>query len=50
MEKYGTGRQEERPRRRSMDVILEDTQEVGVTEEDVGDRLKWRLMIFFFSY
>lgn len=29
-----------------MDVMKEDMQKVDVTEENAGDRMRWRQMIF----
>ena len=34
-----------RPKRRYMDVMKEDMIEIGVTEEDAEDRVRWRRMI-----
>ena len=34
-----------RPTRRFMDVVMADMRVVGVTMEDVEDRVKWRRMI-----
>ena len=34
-----------RPKRRYMDVMKEDMIEIGVTEEDAEDRVRWRGMI-----
>lgn len=31
-----------RPQRRFMDVVMEDTEGIGVTEEDAQDRVRWR--------
>ena len=34
-----------RPKRRYMDTISEDMRDLGLTEEDAMDRLKWRQVI-----
>ena len=34
-----------RPKRRFLDAVKEDMQEVGVKETDVEDRKMWRMMI-----
>ena len=34
-----------RPRRRFLDVVKEDMEEVGAKETDIGDRKMWRMMI-----
>lgn len=39
------GRQKRgRPQRGFTDVVKEDTQRAGVTEEDARDRMRWRQM------
>lgn len=44
MEPQGRSRRG-RPKRRLMDVVMEDMRVVGVEEEDAEDRAKWRRMI-----
>ena len=34
-----------RPKRRFLDVVKEDMEEVGAKETDIEDRKKWRIMI-----
>ena len=34
-----------KPKRRFLDAVKEDMQEVGVKETDVEDRKMWRIMI-----
>ena len=34
-----------RPKRRFLDVVKEDMEEVGAKEMDIGDRKMWRMMI-----
>ena len=34
-----------RPKRRFLDVVIEDMKEVGVKEMDIEDRKMWRMMI-----
>lgn len=34
-----------RPQRRFIDVVMEDMQRVGVTEQDAKDRVTWRQVI-----
>lgn len=43
----GAARQEkrERPQRRFKDVVNEDIQRVGITENDDRDRVRWKEMI-----
>ena len=36
------GRKRGRPKRRFLDAIREDMKVVGLTEEDAGDRVKWK--------
>ena len=43
----GGRRQRRRPKSRLMDVVREDMQTVGVTEEHAGDRERWRRMYHF---
>ena len=38
-------RKRERPKRRFMDMVREDMQVVGATEEDAEDRKRWKQMI-----
>ena len=35
-----------RPNRTFLDVMKEDMQWVGVTEEDAGDRVRWKQTIY----
>ena len=39
------GKRKGRPERRFMDAMSEAMQVVGVTEEDVEDRMRWRWII-----
>ena len=34
-----------RPKRRFLDVVKEDMEEVGAKETDIGDRKMWRMVI-----
>ena len=34
-----------RPKRRFLDMVKEDTEEVGAKETDIEDRKMWRMMI-----
>lgn len=36
---------QERPKKRFMDTVREDMREVGVTEEDAVNRVRWGRMI-----
>jgi len=38
------GRKRGRPKRRFLDAVREDMKVVGLTEEDAGDRVKWKRM------
>ena len=41
-----TGKEEKgRPKRRFLDAVKEDMEEVGVKETDIEDRKMWRMMI-----
>ena len=39
------GRRRGRPKRRFMDAVRDDMRVVGVTEDDAGNRARWRHMI-----
>lgn len=45
--KYGAARQEGRLQRSFMDVVKQDVQRVGVTEENTRDRVRWRKIIYW---
>ena len=34
-----------RPKRKFLDVVKEDMEEVGAKETDIEDRMMWRMMI-----